>query len=138
MTDNSVPIRVLIVEDYASDAAYVRMLLGRVREVQFAVEEATDLASAVARLAAGGVDIVLLDLDLPDSRGLETLARVRSQSPEVPVIVLTGFDDQAMGVKAISMGARDYIVKNVVSAEILNRAILRQIERTRQEGSGAA
>jgi FixJ family two-component response regulator len=76
---------------------------------------------------------VLLDLGLPDSQGLETLAKTYSQAPEVPIVVLTGLDDDALGVQAVNRGAQDYLKKGQVDGELLMRTIRYAIERKRAE-----
>jgi PAS domain-containing protein len=85
------------------------------------------------RLVEGGIDVVLLDLGLPDSRGLETLNRAHTQAPEVPIVVLTGLADETVGVKAVQEGAQDYLVKGQVDGDVLVRAIRYGIERKRAE-----
>src|SRR5689334_10753141 len=105
------PVKVLLVEDNRGDAELLQELLGEGPGAVFALERVDRLTAALARLAAGDVGLVLLDLSLPDSDGLATFARVHAQVPGVPVIVLSGRDDEALALKAMQEGAQDYLVK---------------------------
>lgn len=128
----SSPIRVLLVEDNAGDARLVREHLADVREGQaFALEAAPTLAQAVDSLARSRPDIVLLDLSLPDGFGLETLERWQKVASDLPVIVLTGSDDEALAVNAVREGAQDYLVKGRIDGDLLAQAIRYAIERKR-------
>ena len=125
-------IRVLLVEDNAGDARLVREHLRDADGGQpFTLDSFPTLAEAVASLAASRPDIVLLDLSLPDSFGLETLARWQLTAPELPVIVLTGSDDEALAMAAVREGAQDYLVKGRIDGELLAQAIRYAIERKR-------
>lgn len=124
-------IRVLLVEDNPGDARLVQEYLSKAVVAPFSLDSVERLSAALKRLAVGGVDIVLLDLGLPDSQGLETLASVRAQAPDVPIIVVTGLDDRQVGLEAIRNGAQDYLVKGRVDGYLLGRALVRQIERWR-------
>ena len=77
------------------------------------------------------IDVVLLDLSLPDSEGLETLAKTHTSAPEVPIIVLTGLGDEALGFEAVRRGAQDYLIKGEVTTALLSRAIRYAVERNR-------
>src|SRR5262249_23655977 len=95
------------------------------------------LARGLERLAAGGIDAVLLDLTLPDSEGLATFfqVRARTQSPAIPVVILTGMDDVKLGAKAVEAGAQDYLVKGHLDAAVLTRAVRFAIERAWARGA---
>jgi DNA-binding response OmpR family regulator len=95
----------------------------------FHVEASGSLGEALQNRNKRNFDIVLLDLGLPDSMGLETLTRFRSHAPEIPIIVLTGLDDDEAGIEAIRNGAQDYLVKGQVNAHLLVRSLLHAIER---------
>ena len=112
MTDRT-PIRLLLVEDNPGDARLVHEHLADVEGGRsWTLADAPTLAAAVAKVRDGlNPDIVLLDLSLPDSFGLETLARWQAAAPTLPVIVLTGSDDEALAVAAVREGAQDYLVK---------------------------
>ena len=129
----SAPLRILIVEDNPADVDLVREALSGAGSAGFRVESAPRLSAALARLEAEGIDLVLLDLGLPDSQGLDTFRRLRDAAPDVPAIVLTGNVDQAVGLAAVSEGAQDYLVKGEVTNESVARSIRHAIERRRAE-----
>jgi FixJ family two-component response regulator len=79
------------------------------------------------------VEVVLLDLGLPDSQGLETLRKVYAQVSEMPIVVLTGLNDEMVGVQAINEGAQDYLIKGQVDTQLLRRTIRYAIERKQAE-----
>lgn len=125
------PIRVLHVEDVEWDARAVRFALDEVMPGRCDVTTATSLAAARAALAAGSPDVILLDLNLPDSSGLETVSAVRKAAPGIPLVVLTGLDDDATGEQALAQGAQDYLAKSHAMARPLARALRYAIERGR-------
>lgn len=129
------PIRVLLIDDDPLYASLVREMLTAVRGAAFEIEYAETLSAGLDRLAAGGVDVLLLDLSLKDSWGFDTFARAQSQARNVPLIVLTCLDDQATAMKAISRGAQDYLVKDTIDGSSLARAIHYAIERKRVEAT---
>jgi len=116
-----------MIEDNAGDARLVREMLAEVKSPRFEFSHASRLADGLKRLANGDIDVLLLDLGLPDSQGLETLKRAREAAPHLPVIVVTNLDDREVAVSAITQGARDYMVKGKVDSYLLSRAILRQL-----------
>ena len=126
-------IKVLLVEDNAGDARLIREVLAEARGAAFDVERAGRLSTAMERLAAEGIDVVLLDLSLPDSQGLDTFAKAHAQAPQVPIIVLSGLDDEGLAVKAVREGAQDYLVKGQVDSDLLVRSMRYAIERKRVE-----
>ncbi|KAB2964653.1 MAG: EAL domain-containing protein [Thermoanaerobaculia bacterium] len=128
-------LNVLIVEDDPGDALLIRRLLERARDLDCRVEVRDRIASGLERLDAGGVDVVLLDFSLPDSLGLDTFRRMRDRHPELPVLILTSLDDDALAVRAVAEGAQDYLVKRQVDARLLARAIRYAIERQRGESA---
>jgi PAS domain S-box-containing protein len=128
-------VRILLIEDSPSDRRFFTAILCRVSQTAFSVTEATSLAAGLERLAVGATDLVLLDLGLPDSWGLETFMRLHAAWPRVPVIVLTGSDDEALAVQAVRAGAQDFLVKGQVDAKLLGRAIRYARERHRIEVS---
>ena len=95
--------------------------------------ECDRLADATGRLAAAPVDCVLLDLSLPDAAGLEGLARVREAAPDLPVVVLSGLEDEATAMRAMSLGAQDYLLKGEADGLLLERSVRYAIERKRAE-----
>jgi signal transduction histidine kinase len=126
--------RVLLVEDNPGQARLIQELLAEAAPEAFSIETADELGAALSRLRSHAADAVLLDLSLPDSQGLATIERVRQQAPDVPIVVLTGLDDQSLGVEAVKRGAQDYLSKNTVSGELLVRALRHAIERQRVRG----
>ena len=126
-------IRLLLIEDNPGDARLVREHLVDGTDSQtFQLDHATTLAAAFAFAAEPQTpEIVLLDLSLPDSFGLETLARWQAAAPNLPVIVLTGSNDEALAVAAVREGAQDYLVKGRIDGAVLVQAIRYAIERKR-------
>ncbi len=132
------PLYVLLVEDSVEHAEIMKEMLaeasvGRRAGPVFEVEHVDLLADALARLDAGGIDVVLLDLHLPDSAGLDTVVRIRARAPSVPIVVLTALDDEELGANAVREGAQDYLVKGEVPFELLARSVRYAIERQRAE-----
>lgn len=128
-------INVLLVEDSPGDAALFQEYLTGTREPSFKVLHKESLASGLTRLRLGGVDVLLLDLSLPDSAGMDTILRARSATQEVPIVVLTGLDDEETAVEAVQQGAQDYLVKSRVNDATLIRSIRYAIQRHRiQQG----
>jgi PAS domain S-box-containing protein len=127
-------IRVLLIEDSPGYAEIVKIMLNKVADARFDVVCARRLSEGLECLSTGGIDVVLLDLKLPDSRGIGTFDRVYAQAPRVPVIVLTVTDNDALAVGAVKKGAQDYLVKDQVDVKVLVQAIRYSIERKRVEG----
>ena len=122
-------IRVLLIEDNREYAFLIQEYIEMARPGLFDLEAVTRLSTGLERLVGGGVDLVLLDLTLPDSNGLDTFITVHGNAPEVPVIVLTGLDDERIAMEAAREGAQDYLVKGQVSGDLLVRCMLSAIER---------
>jgi two-component system cell cycle sensor histidine kinase/response regulator CckA len=122
-----------MVEDNPDHAELVRILLSKSPDHVWRFERAEGLKEALQLLSVRAVDLVLLDLNLPDSRGMETVARVRAQVPETPVVVATVDDDEALGIEAIQKGVQDYIVKGTLGPEELSRALVLAIERKKSQ-----
>lgn len=128
-------LRALLIEDNLGDARLIREQLrdANVRSVALDLEHVERLQAGLERLEAGGIDVVLLDLTLPDSQGLETFEKVRARVPSIPVVVLSGLDDEAVAVHAVQAGAQDYLVKGHVEGSTLLRSVLYAVERARLE-----
>lgn len=124
------PVHVLLVEDNAADASYIERKLASA-ETSFKVSRAEWLATALQVVATSTPDVVLLDLSLPDSQGVDTVVAFVQQSPEIPLIVLTGHDDTASAMNAVRVGAQDYLIKGEIQARHLERTVLLAIERKR-------
>jgi diguanylate cyclase (GGDEF)-like protein len=124
-------IRVLLVEDNAGDADLLQEVLAEAHTAAFDVVRVEQLAQALSCLHQEHFDVVLLDLSLPDSQGLETFLRLHEGEPNVPILVVTGFQNDQLPTQAIRQGAQDYLVKGKVNGEALARSITYAIERQR-------
>jgi len=125
--------RILLIEDNPGDVRLLREMLAEVAGAVFDLECSDRLSSGLERLATGDIDAILLDLSLPDSQGFETFLRAQAQAPRVPLIILSGLDDEALALKAVREGAQDYLVKGRFDGLLLLRAIRYAIERKRAE-----
>ena len=125
------PIRVLLVESDEDYAGEVRDSLSRAHAKDLEIEAVSELSLALQRLSQGGVDAILLSLDLADSRGMVTFDRAYAFAPDVPIIVLTAEPDEAAAVAAVQGGAQDYLVKSETTPHMLVRAVRHAIERHR-------
>lgn len=125
-------LKILLIEDSAEDAQLVREMLDDYGD-NYVLKRADRLSSGLILLEEESFDVVLLDLGLPDSSGFDALTHIRNQAPALPVIVLTGLSDETLAVKAISMGAQDYLVKGNFDADSLYRVVRYSIERQRLE-----
>ena len=123
------PIKVLLIEDNPGDARLIKEYLSEIPCKAFEMEWVDRLSEGLKHL--DGKDVAVLDLTLPDSMGLDTFKRVHSEAPALPVIVLTGNDDDSLALKALQDGAQDYLVKGQVSGQLLARSIRYSIERKR-------
>ncbi len=126
-------IKVLLVEDSPSDALIVEDELTHAEGGQFCVVHFDQLDAALERLREQHFDVVLLDLNLPDSQGFDTFLRLHSEASETPIVVLSGQDDETLALKAVQAGAQDYLVKGRMGDEVLQRSIRYAIERRRAE-----
>lgn len=125
-------INVLLIEDDPSAAEIVKALIGN-EEGIYCLEWVDNLQAGLNRLAGGGIDLVLLDFGLPDSEGLQTFSRTYEHSPGVAIIPLTATGDESLAVRAIQMGAQDYLFKASISRQLLTRAMRYAVERKRGE-----
>lgn len=132
MMDND-SLQVLLVEDNPTDALLLEDSLEQVPGVKITLTVVNRLDEALGRLQAEYFDAVLLDLGLPDSSGLETFTRTQSRYPSVPILVLTGLDDETLALTAVRDGAQDYLVKGKLDSIMLVRTIRHAIERKRCE-----
>lgn len=124
-------INALLIEDNPGDARLIRLMLADADSDLFNLEHVERLSSGLQRLTEGGIDIVLADLSLPDSQGLETFSRLHARAPQVPIIVLSGLNDTKMALNAVHDGAQDYLIKGQVDGQLLARAMRYAIERKR-------
>lgn len=135
MVTEATPFKLLLVEDNPSDARLVRELLREPGSTPVAVTLAERMDAAVEHMRHEGFGAIILDLNLPDSRGLETLSRAHQEASDAPILVLTGFDDEELAAAAVRSGAQDYLVKGELDAEILRRAIRYAVERKHAEAT---
>jgi PAS domain S-box-containing protein len=136
MSFPAAPVQVLLVQDNLADADLVREALAEATEdgaPVFAVRRVDRLASARDQLATAGADVVLLDLSLPDSSGLDTFRRIREHAGGTPIVVLSGSRDAQLAARAVREGAQDYLVKDEIDHRLLPRAIHYAIERSAAE-----
>jgi signal transduction histidine kinase len=125
-------MRVLLVEDNEDDAFFIRETLS---ETTLEIKCAERLSTALEQLAKESFDAILLDLSLPDAHGLDTIGRVHSQAPGVPIVILTGLNDEEAAVKAVERGAQDYLIKGHTDGALLTRSLRYAMQRHRVEES---
>ena len=121
--------RALLVEDNPGDARLIQEMLREDSDGEFVLVPAEDLATALSRLAADELDLVLLDLSLPDSHAADTVAAVRRTSRHLPIVVLTGLEDEETAYDALKKGAQEYLVKGRFDAALLARTLRYAIQR---------
>lgn len=126
-------IALLLIEDNPGDIRLIQEYLTEARGFQLSLDVANSLSAGYECLTAQKIDVILLDLSLPDSSGLDTLLRVQAAAPNKPVVVLTGFLDDELGLEAVSRGAQDYLVKGQVDGSLILRSIRYAIERQRMD-----
>ncbi len=130
---NEKTVQVLVVEDNAGDVRLLREMFSKESSDAFEFTHLCSLREAEVHLAQGGVDIVLLDMGLPDGHGIDTVRRAHAAAPGVPVIVLTGLDDEELAESAMAEGAQDYLIKGQIENRALPRALRHAIERHRMQ-----
>lgn len=124
-----VAVSILLVEDNPGDARQVQEILKDVPGFMFRIERTDRLSKGLERLEGGDIDIVLLDLNLPDSNGYETFQKLHQRFPEIPSVLLTGLEDEELGLRAAREGAQDYLAKGNLDGSILARSIRYAMER---------
>lgn len=124
---------ILLIEDNPGDAKLIEAHLGVKGDKRFDLTHVVRLGEGLKTLEEKSYDIILLDLNLPDGHGLESYTRLHDAAPLVPIIVLTGLDDEKLALEALQVGAQDYIVKGMVDGKLLSRAIRYAIERKKIE-----
>jgi len=122
-------IKVLLIEDNPGDARLIRELLTEEKGGSFRLECVDRLSAGIERLTSGKVDVVLLDLGLPDSQGFDTFIEVHNSVPQIPIVILSGLADEALAARAVREGAQDYLVKGHVDSNLLGRSLRYAIER---------
>jgi len=123
----------LILEDDEFDAAVTQELLEKYCSREFAVERASELKDAVALLSRSDFNVALIDMNLPDSQGLETVRQAVQANPSVPIIVITGDEDLDTAIAALKIGAQDYLPKSLLDSKVLQRVIEYAVQRKLKE-----
>ncbi|NLH41129.1 MAG: PAS domain S-box protein [Planctomycetes bacterium] len=129
----SSPLRILIIEDDVIDRKLLERLLSQSTLGAYDVRHADRLAAALTLLKEQAFDIILLDLGLPDSQGMDSVSRLQMHAPHVPIIVLSGLNDENTATQAVQLGVQDYLMKGQVDAVLLMRAIRYALERKKVE-----
>lgn len=122
-------LKILLIEDNPGDARLIKEALSEVESTEIELSHATRLQEGLAKLAAENFDVLLLDLSLPDASGLDTIRQAHKAVAGVPIIVLTGFNDEAFSITVVHEGAQDFLVKGQFDGALLMRAIRYAIER---------
>ncbi len=131
-------IKVLLIEDNPLDARLIREMVAEVQaraagESLFEIEWMGSLATGLAYLEREDVEVIILDLALPDSRGIDTFSKIYAQAPRIPIVLLTGVDDEDLAIQVVRRGAQDYLVKGLVEGHLIVRSMRYAIERKRAE-----
>lgn len=126
-------MQVLLIEDNEDDVTLIREMLSENEELGVTLDWADRLGTGLAQLTRDTIDLVLLDLSLSDSRGLDTFTTVQAHAQDLPIIVLTGLDDEAMARQAVRKGAQDYLVKGRLDGYSLSRAARYAVDRKQAE-----
>lgn len=130
---SSATLTILLIEDNLGDYRLVREMLDESTGGRFILLHATQVSAAIPLLESEPIDVILLDLTLPDGSGLDTLIKVHALAPEVPIVVLSHAEDESMAVKAVRMGAQDFLVKSHISGLMLARSLRYALERRQLE-----
>lgn len=126
-------MRVLLIEDDEDSAVLIRETLASAKGDTYHLEHTERLSTGLARIAQGGIELILLDLSLPDSHGLETVKETLAKAPQIPIIVLTGLDDNETAISAVQLGVQDFLVKGRFDTDLLTRSLRYAVERKRVE-----
>lgn len=126
-------IRVLLIEDNLGYAELIKIILDKARDIRFDFKNASRLSEGLEYVSRDETDIILLDLKLPDSKGIETFDKVYARAQNVPIIVLTAIDNDDLALAAVQKGAQDYLLKDQVNGRSLIHAIRYAVERKRME-----
>ncbi len=135
MPDQQQPLRILLFEDSATSALLVRVCLEDGLGVPFVLEVADCLAAGFELLADDHYDLLIVDLTLPESIGLDTFLRVHERASLLPIVILTGIGDRELAIEAVRLGAQDYVLKDKLDSDTLSRAVHFAIERHRLQRS---
>ena len=123
--------RVLLVEDDSNDALLFQKNIEKIDSTRFVVQRVKQLEEALEEIRTGNFDIIILDLDLPDASDLEAFQKLMESSPQTPIVILSGQDNQELAMQAVRQGAQDYLRKNEISRFLIEKSLLHAIERQR-------
>jgi DNA-binding response OmpR family regulator len=126
-------VKVLLIEDNDADARFIKEMFKEIKTPKYELINVKRLDEGLKLLDENLFDVFLLDLSLPDSSGLETFEKAHEHDPELPIVILSGLDDEEVAVKAVREGAQDYLMKGDVNSKLLSRAINYAIERKNAE-----
>ncbi len=129
MNEQNKNITILLVEDNPGDMRLIKDLLEQESSLSVEILQAELLRDTLNIIDKSELDVVLLDLNLPDSRGLDTFHSVYAKIPEIPIVIMTIYDDEDMAVEAVQTGAQDYLIKGKFDSYLLNRSLRYAIER---------
>ncbi len=125
------PINVFLIEDDTGFARMVQEMISEIEGGPFTFERVENLEKGIERIKRGGIDVVLLDLLLPDSEGIFTFFKLREVTDNIPVVVLSALEDDETAILAVREGAQDYLFKGIINPAVLVRSIRHSIERKR-------
>ena len=125
--------KILLIEDSQADARLFQELLRDATSDLFEFEHVVTLSAGLERLSACGIDIILLDMSLPDGSGITNVSKICAVAPDIPVIVLTGLNDEEISLEAVREGAQDYLIKGQVDGNLLMHSMRYAIERKRAQ-----
>ena len=126
-------IKILLIEDNTDDAELMKRRLSKSANARFTITSANNLRDGMAHIERDRPDLIISDLGLPDSSGLDTVTRILTKAPQTPLVVLSGFDDEATAIKAVKAGAQDYLVKGRLEGVHMERSLFYAIERARMQ-----
>jgi DNA-binding response OmpR family regulator len=126
-------INILLIEDNTDYAELTLAILSRFQMPRYHIKWAQSLEEGLGLLTDFKVEVILLDMTLPDSSGIDTLRRTVHAVPEMPIIMLTGHDDETLAIQALHQGAQDYLIKGQNDTTLLPRAVTYAIERKRAQ-----
>jgi len=130
--------RVLVLEDNPGDLRLLREMVADAGDMRFRLNAVSRLMEALEVLDSEPYDLILADLNVPDSSGLETFQSLQERAPDTPVILVTGNTDEPTALAAVANGAQDYLVKDGLDARVLTRAMMYAVERNRSSRSAAS
>lgn len=129
------PLKILLIEDNLADADWIGEILVEDNLAEFDLKHVKRVKDALDTLCQDNFDAILLDLSLPDSQGMDSIARVKKRAPQSPIVVLTSLNDRDMAIESVRQGAQDYLIKGRFEGELLFRSIRYAIERQRTEAA---